>query len=687
MKKILSHWTIAFVTLIVLIYIGLQDPWAKEILRLKSFDYVLQNEVKTPSEAVSIVTIDEQAIEKYGQWPWKRDILADLILNLRNAQTGIIVMPILFSEEDRLGGDDVFCEALTYGTVIAQVGTTQKNTSNAVPRGVAKIGDPLPFLFEWPGMVGPLPLLAECTAGVGVINTSPEIDGVVRRVPLLMKIGEEVYPNMAIETIRVAVGDPSYQVKADAAGIIALRVPAYATINTDTNARVWVRWNKEFKTISAGADDFSELAGTTVIIAMTAEGLGGIVATPIGEQYDYVISAQTLQTILDGETIKRYDSLIELLAGLVLGISIILITRFLPYWFIGLSLLGTFGTGIYYFQYMFNTQLVLVDITWALLIFFIVGFHATFNRFILEFRLKQQIKKQFEHYLAPAMVKKLQKNPDLLKLGGDTRQLTLLFCDIRGFTPISEQYKTNPQGLTELVNRFLTPMTDIIMLNEGTVDKYMGDCIMAFWNAPLDVEQQADKAVDTSLLMLKGLEELNTQLIEENKLPINIGIGLNTGEAVVGNMGSDQRFDYSCLGDAVNLAARLEGQTKGYGVKILFGEETAKNLSDTHTILELDSIAVKGKTEPVAIYTVLDPDVISIYDLPTIKQYVDLHVKLRESYIKQDWKHCEDLIDNLIGQFGGSLDSYYEIITERIKGFKSNPPPKDWSGVFVATTK
>ena len=330
MKKILSHWSIAFVTLIALTYIGLQDPWVKEILRLKSFDYVLQNEEKTPSQSVTIVTIDEAAIEEHGQWPWDRDVLANLILQLRNAETGIIVMPILFSEEDRFGSDDVFCETLTYGTVIAQTGTAQKRTSNPVPRGVAKIGNPLPHLFEWNGMVGPLPKLAECANGVGVINTAPEIDGVIRRVPLLMKIGEEVYPNMAIETIRVAVGDPSYQVKADEAGIIAMRVPAYATINTDTNARVWVRWNKEFHTMSAASPDFTPLAGTTVIIAMTAEGLGGVVATPVGEQYDYVISAQTLQTILDGETIKRYDALLELLAGLVLGIANIRSTRFLP---------------------------------------------------------------------------------------------------------------------------------------------------------------------------------------------------------------------------------------------------------------------------------------------------------------------------------------------------------------------
>ena len=608
-RKILTHWSIAFVTLLAITYIGLQDPWVKEILRLKSFDYVLQNEVKTPSDAVTIVTIDEEAIEMHGQWPWKRDVLAQLIFDLRNAGTGIIVMPLLFSEEDRLGGDDVFCEALGYGTVIAQTGTTQKTTSNAVPRGVAKIGDPLPYLFEWDGMVGPLPKLAECTAGVGVINTAPEIDGVIRRVPLLMKIGEEVYPNMAIETIRVAVGDPSYQVKADATGIIAMRVPAYATINTDTNARIWVRWNKEFKTVSAASTDFSELAGTTVIIAMTAEGLGGVVATPIGEQYDYVISAQTLQTILDGETIKRYDSLVELLAGLLLGISIILITRFLPYWFIGLSLLGTFGGGIYYFQYMFETQLVLVDITWALLTFFIVGFHSTFNRFILEFKLKQQIKKQFEHYLDPRQVKALQKNPALLKLGGERKEMSYLFMDIIGFTPISEYYKNkdDPEGLVVLVNEFLDDMTNIILNNGGMVDKFMGDCIMAVFNAPLDMPNHAEMAVKSAIEIEAKTRELK-ELYKERGLPdINVGTGVNTGDAIIGNMGSSTRFDFSVIGDAVNLAARLEA-TAGRGEfkesPTIYSSMTREQLPPDmfHNSEKIGDIKVKGKEELITIY-------------------------------------------------------------------------------------
>ena len=607
MKKILSHWSIAFVTLIALTYIGLQDPWVKEILRLKSFDYVLQNEEKTPSQAVTIVTIDEEAIEKHGQWPWDRDVLANLILQLRNAETGIIVMPILFSEEDRFGSDDAFCETLTYGTVIAQTGTAQKRTSNPVPRGVAKIGNPLPHLYEWNGMVGPLPKLAECANGVGVINTAPEIDGVVRRVPLLMKIGEEVYPNMAIETIRVAVGDPSYQVKADEAGIIAMRVPAYATINTDTNARVWVRWNKEFKTMSAASEDFTPLAGTTVIVAMTAEGLGGVVATPVGEQYDYVISAQTLQTILDGETIKRYDSLLELLAGLVLGIAIILITRFLPYWFIGLSLLGTFGGGIYYFQHMFSTQLVLVDITWALLTFFIVGFHATFNRFILEFKLKQQIKKQFEHYLDPRQVKALQKNPDLLKLGGDRKEMSFLFMDIIGFTPISEYYKNkdDPEGLVVLVNEFLDEMTNIILANGGMVDKFMGDCIMAVYGAPIDMPNHAEMAVKSAIEIEAKTKELKQRYKDRGLPDINVGTGVNTGTAIIGNMGSTTRFDFSVIGDAVNLAARLEA-TAGRGdyskYPTIYSSMTMDQLPDTYKSKKIGDIKVKGKKDVIAIY-------------------------------------------------------------------------------------
>ena len=599
----------AFITLFIMTYIGLQDPWVKEVLRLKSFDILLANEDKSPSQDITIITIDEAAIEKYGQWPWPRDKIADLIINLRQAETGIIVMPILFSEEDRFGHDDYFCETLTYGTVIAQTGTVQTRTSNPVPRGVAKIGDPLAFLYEWPGMVGPLPKLADCTNGVGVINTAPEVDGVVRRVPLLMKIGDEVYPNMSIETIRVAVGDPSYQVKADKFGVTAMRVPGYDTINTDANARIWLRWNKEFKTISAASDDFSEAAGTTIIVALTAEGLSSIVATPIGEQYDYVISANSLQTILDGETVKRFDSLIELIVAFTLGFAMIIIVRYFGYGIIA-AVIFFVSVGLpVYADLFFKQGLVLVDFTWVLLTFLLVAFHSTFLRFILEFKLKQQIRKQFEKYLDPRQVAILVKNPEKLKLGGERKEMSFLFMDIVGFTPISEYYKNNddPEGLVEVINDYLNRMSKIVLKNGGTIDKYMGDCIMAFWNAPLDCENHAEMAVKTAIECAEETDKIKAEFKAKGLPDINIGSGVNTGTCIVGNMGSEMRLDYSVIGDAVNLAARLEAQTRNYKDKngkvtpLLYPSYTQEKLKNIKSI-EVDKIKVKGKEELITIY-------------------------------------------------------------------------------------
>ena len=606
--RYLTHWSTAFITVILLTYIGLQDPGFKELLRLKSFDFVLQQEEVTPSSDITIITIDEEAIEKYGQWPWPRDTLAQIIYDLRNAQTGIIVMPILFSEPDRFGGDEEFCNALGYGTVIAQVGTTQKNTSNAVPRGVAKIGNPLDFLYEWPGMVGPELFLSNCANGVGVINTAPEIDGVVRRVPLLMKIDENVYPNMAIETIRVAVGDPSYQVKADQSGVIAMRVPAYATINTDSNARIWVRWNKKFNTISAASDDFSAAAGTTVILAMTAEGLGGVIATPIGEQYDYVISANTLQTILDGETIQRWDFLYEIAVAFLLGCVIVLLCRFSPYWLIAVALIGLYiGVGNT-FTMLYESSLLLLDITWILLTATIVAFHSTFLRFILEFRAKQQIRKQFEKYLDPRQVAILVKDPSKLKLGGERKTMSYLFMDIVGFTPISEYYKNkdDPEGLVELINEFLNECSNIIMNNGGMIDKFMGDCIMGIFGAPLDMDNHAEMAIKSCKEIEQKVLELKV-LYKERGLPdINVGTGVNTGTAIVGNMGSKTRLDYSVVGDAVNLAARLEataGRHEHIDNKTIWSSYTQELLPDTFKTKSIGEIKVKGKEELIQIYT------------------------------------------------------------------------------------
>ena len=609
MKKLLTHWTLAFVTLAVLMLWGLQDPFVKETARLKSFDFIQKYDTPTISEDVVIVEIDEKSIEKYGQWPWKRTVLADLIWRLREAGAGIIVLPILFSEEDRLGGDMDLAQALVQnGIVIAQAGTTQTN-KNAVPRGVAKIGDPLPWLFEWPGMLGPIPLLGDNVDGVGVVNTTPEIDGVVRRLPLLMRVGDEVYPSVALEVIRVAVGDPSYQVKAGQGGVIALRVPKFKTIKTDQYARIWLRWNKEFETISI-TDDFTTVAGKTVIIGNTAEGISTVIATPNGEQYSHTAMAVSLQTVINGENIVRLDTatFLEYVTAGILALIIILLAGFAPYWLLGAVLLSVWTGTAYGAYFYFVKHLQLWDASWIILVTTITGFHAVFNRFVKEFSLKQQIKKQFEHYLAPAMVKKLQKDPSLLKLGGETRVMTFMFSDIRGFTPISEKYKGNPEGLTKLINRFLTRMTNIVIKNGGTIDKFMGDCIMAFWNAPIDDKHHEKNAVQTAIEMQKELKLLNAELTAEGLPNINIGIGINTGEALVGNMGSDQRFDYSVIGDAVNLASRLESSSKTLGKTLVVGEETVKAAKLNYNFDYVDEITVKGKSLSVKVYTLNMPD-------------------------------------------------------------------------------
>jgi adenylate cyclase len=575
----------------------------------------------------------------------------------------------LFSEEDRLGGDMDLAQALVQnGIVIAQAGTTQTN-KNAVPRGVAKIGDPMPWLFEWPGMLGPIPLLGDNVDGVGVVNTTPEIDGVVRRLPLLMRVGDEVYPSVALEVIRVAVGDPSYQVKASEGGVIALRVPKFKTVKTDQYARIWLRWNKQFETISI-TDDFTSVAGKTVIIGNTAQGISTIIATPNGEQYSHTAMAVSLQTVLNGENIVRLDTatFLEYVAAGVLALIIIVLAGFAPYWLVGAVLLTVWSGTAYGAYFYFTKHLQLWDASWIILVTTITGFHAVFNRFVKEFSLKQQIKKQFGTYLSPDMVAQLQKNPDLLKLGGESRNLSIMFTDVRGFTSISEHYGEDVQGLTKIMNRYMTAMTREILNNKGTIDKYIGDAQMAFWNAPLDDWDHAENAVWTGIKMLDSLDKFNEEVQQEGIPAFGMGLGINTAEVVVGNMGSDQRFDYTCLGDGVNLAARLEGQSKTYGVRIVLGPETARRVKDKINVFELDCIAVKGKTIGVKIYTVAKES--------------EHHRQFLESYYEGDWTEALKRLDTA-KEFHEDMSEYYANMKARIESGK----PKDWDGTFRATTK
>ena len=682
--KYLTHWATALLTLALISIVGFSDPYIKETLRLKSFDIIQQYDTPVVSQDIAIVEIDEKSIEKYGQWPWKRDVLAEIVYRLREAGAGIIVMPILFAEEDRLGGDSALASAIKdNGVIIAQTGTTQANR-NAVPRGVAKIGDPMPWLYEWPGMLGPIPVLGESADGVGVINTAPEIDGVVRRLPLLMRVGEETYPSIAIETIRVAVGDPSYQVKAGEGGIIALRVPKYQTIQTDSNARIWLRWNKEFTRVSA-TDDFKILEGKTVIIGITAEGLGNVIATPNGEVYAHMLPATALQNIINGDTITRYDfaTFAEWAAAVILGLLLILASTRAPYYIGGALILIATISPVYGAYIAFTKHLLLVDWSWPVLVSGIVGFHAIFNRFTKEFFEKQAIKKQFAGYASPTVVRKLQENPTLIK-EGMKREVSICFSDLRGFTPLGESFGDDVKGLTKIMNGYMDAITQPILDSNGMVIKYIGDASMHIHNAPLEDPNHPSSAVRTGLNMLKAVEKFNEKIVAEGRPPIGMGAGINTGLGYIGEMGSTARHSYDVLGDAVSTAARIESKCKEYGCLLLVGGATVERCKDDFFFLKIDDLAVKGKTVGIAIHTVLDTDAGAMAEYLMSKVE---HDRMHDMYRSQNFKGAIKLCKDLKGEFDGKMDKYYDMWIERCEFQLTQDLPKDWDGVFVANTK
>ena len=524
----MKKWIISFIVIILLCGIKFTNPWFLDVIRLKGLDSHQRQQEAIIIDNIVTIEINNDTLAKYGQWPFPRGELADIVYNIYKAGANLVVLPMLFAEPDRHGQDTLFENMLlTTPTIIGQIpGDVTKG--NPISRGVSAVGASWEgWLYRYPGAVGPLKSFADAALGVGMLIVSPEDDGVVRRVPLAVDIDGKVYPSMSMEIIRALSGDVSYQIKTGAAGVEALRIPKYGITKTDANGNIWIDFKYKTKVYPL-YEELPDLSGKIVILTVTASGLGSVLATPVGNIYGYDLLATSITTMMSDRNISipYWGNIVELVGPFILSLIICIVVLKLR-WLFGAILLPIMLGGIYYSSLqLFVKQGFLVDWTYPILTIFIVWAVSAFLRFMDEFKLRQQIKKQFEHYLAPAMVKKLQQSPDLLKLGGNTKELTLLFCDIRGFTPISEQYKTNPQGLTKLINRFLTPMTDIIMRNGGTVDKYMGDCIMAFWNAPLDVEDQRKRAIQTSHEMLEHLEILNKELKNEKSLPIKVGIGL-----------------------------------------------------------------------------------------------------------------------------------------------------------------
>ena len=607
MKYITSIWTcLAVFTL--LLGIRIIDPDPVERIRLISFDSKITSIPEKESDQIVLVNIGEKSLEKYGQWPWPRQYYAQMISDLRNANAGMIAFTVMFPEPDRFGGDEIFASWIKGNGIVLSQTPSARGRSDAAPYvGVATLGegDPYQFVYEYQGIVTNIPEYVP--EGMGMINSTKEVDNLVRRMPLITQVNNQLYPSLPMEIIRTLQQKKSYTIKANEFGIVDLMIPPYDPIKTDITGSIWINPTYRFQDIEYDGSPIPNLQGKTVLVGVTAEGIQPLLSTPMGAEYPHQVQASALQTIFSGDSISRPQlaNLMEIVLVAVLGLGVILSVYYLPL-LLSLGAFGGFAGGaVLASHFAWTDSFFLIDWTYSLIVCIILFAQSSFNNFWKQFKLRQQIKKQFETYLDPRMVAELQKDPSKLKLGGERKEMTMMFMDIIGFTPISEAYKEqdDPEGLVDLINNYLDTMTKIILKNGGTIDKYMGDCIMAFWNAPLDCPDHAQKAITTSMEILNAGKGLQQELEEKGLPTIGVGIGVNTGTVIVGNMGSESRFDYSVIGDAVNLGARLEGQTRNYdGVDLLLSEFTYRQCKDG-VFHEVDRIQVKGKKEKVKVFT------------------------------------------------------------------------------------
>ena len=689
MKWLYSGYAVVL-SIALLLGLRIVDPTPLQSLRGQVFDSYQQLDEIKHSDNVVLINIGEKSLAKYGQYPFPRQYYAQLVVDLATKNSGPIGWTLMFPEKDRFQGDESFASILNQNLVnvpgarknpvnfniLSQTPSVKGVKTTGPHIGTGTIG-PVPakdYLLTWPNLVTNVPMLEVVSNGKGVLASAPQPDNQTRTYPLAITVGDKIYPSFAVEMLRVHTGKPSYMIKTSEIGIQEVAVPPFDPIVTQPNGTAYIRFNNQFEQIEyTGAESIPDLMGKWVIIGVTAEGVANPVPTPRGNLYPQQIQAHMLQNFIDGSNIVRNQTsaFLELIVSLIVMVMIGLAVYKLPLLWTAPISLSVLGGMAYFSVYKYTSDLVLLDATFPVLSGFLVFTQASFNNFYKQYKLREQIKKQFEHYLAPAMVKKLQKNPELLQLGGDTKTMTYLFSDIRGFTPISEQFKTDPQGLGKLINRYMTPMTDLVMQKEGTIDKYIGDALMAIWGAPLDIENHAELAIETAQQMEVELAKLNKELKADGLMELAVGIGINTGDAVVGNMGSNQRFDYTVLGDSVNLAARLEAQTKEYGVFFMFTEHTLRQIKAPENLVLLDKIAVKGQTAPVSIYTILQDH----KEARTINRIVD-------AYQNREWSTVAHQLDIMAQHNWNPVLT--ELYSERIK----QPVPKgDWDGVMRKTTK
>jgi adenylate cyclase len=717
--------------LIGLASLRVADPAPIEELRVRTLDTFqrIDYRVKT-ARPVTIVDIDEKSLAKLGQWPWPRTRIADMVANLTKLGAVAIGFDIMFAEPDRLNpdvaadtfrnldeatrdklralpsNDQIFADAMRHSRVVlGETGLPEilSELDNTLPvTGLATLGDdPQRFMYKFPGLLRNTPVLEKAAGGRGMLTINPERDGIIRRVPIIMQAQGTIMPSLSFEMLRVVTGTDTILIKTDQAGIKSLGVKGFQ-IPTDLNGQLWVHFAHGDPSIYVSAADVLEgavppekIKGKLVLLGTSAAGLNDIKTTPVDPAMPGVeIHAQVLESALTRAVLSQpyYGPALEFLAALLLGLLVIAFApMFGPITLVAVG--GLFATLLVGTSWYFYTQhRLLIDFTYPLLSTTSIYLTLIFTSFVREQKQRRQIRSAFGQYLSPALIEQLAQSPEKLVLGGEEREMTIMFSDVRGFTTISESYKHDPQGLTTLMNRFLTPLTNAILARKGTIDKYMGDAIMAFWNAPLDDKEHQLNACEAAVDMLERIDELNKQRELEAKegghryIPLNVGVGLNTGTCVVGNMGSDLRFDYSVLGDSVNLASRLEGQSKEYGFPIIVGSKTALAAKDKFAILELDFIMVKGKTEPEVIYAIAGRE--DVAQSGRFQRLRNLTIEMLACYRSRDWEGALGAIERgRRTDDAHALELLYNLYEARIQGYQKNPPPEDWNGAFALLTK
>jgi len=726
-RRHLAIWS-AGLAVIALVIAAAYSPFSPlDRLNLLVFDTYQKLRPRPPTEsAVVVIDIDDESIRQLGQWPWPRTVMASIIDRLTAEGVAAIGLDIVFSEPDRtspslavaqlqsqgfqvshpgptedLDHDKVLAASFARGPVVAGLVLSEGvDTPPPQPRaGFAFAGDnPSQYLPAFPGSVRNLPILDAAAPGIGVFSFPPAEDGVVRRIPLLSRYGDNLYPALSVETLRIAQGASTIVARSTGAsgefdtgqpGMTALKV-GDLEIPTGPDGRIWVYYAADqtspvipvHKLLDpSDAEVRSTVEGRIALIGTSAVGLRDLVATPLRAGYPGVlVHAEMIDQVINQEFLTRPDWAegLEIFAAIVLGLVVLAFLPWLPTWanilVAAIALAISIGGGWVAFA---SHSLLLSPILPAQTSLLVFGV-ASGIRLLLSESESRYIRSAFSHYLSPHMVEQLVHNPDALVLGGENRELTILFCDIRSFTTISETME--PTQLTVFLNNFLTPMTNVLMEREATIDKYIGDAIMAFWNAPLDVPDHRQKACEGVLAMMAALEELNKTL----EKPVKIGVGLNTGICCVGNLGSRQRFDYSAIGDSVNLGSRIEGLTKQYGLSNLMADSTASGVEGL-AILEIDKVMVVGRDEATSLYTMLGGrERAAAADFAELKT---LHDSFLAAYRSSRFPDAAAELARLQASAPAELEKVYAEYRRRVEAYLVSPPPADWDGSYRAEHK